>query len=84
MALGETCCFSTNHSGMIRDSLSLVRKRLKEREEARQHKGNWYQNLFSWSPGLTTLILAITGPLVLTLLGLLIGTYILNRVIKFI
>lgn len=76
MALVETCCFYTNHSEVVRDSLSQIRKRLKEREKARQHEENWYQSLFSWSTWLTTFISAIAGPLLLILLGFLIGPYI--------
>jgi hypothetical protein len=29
VALGETCCFYTNHSGVIKNSMILVRKKIK-------------------------------------------------------
>ncbi|KAK1346711.1 hypothetical protein QTO34_000571 [Cnephaeus nilssonii] len=47
LALGEACCFYTNHSGVIRESLSQLRKRLLDREERRRAEGNWYENLFT-------------------------------------
>ncbi|KAK1337180.1 hypothetical protein QTO34_001803 [Cnephaeus nilssonii] len=72
-ALGETCCLYTSHSGVIRESLSQLRKRLADREEARKTAGNWSENLFSWSPWLTTLLTAIAGPLLLLLTGLTFG-----------
>ena len=32
-ALGETCCFYANHLGIIRDSIKVLTKRLKEQEK---------------------------------------------------
>ena len=32
-ALGETCCFYANHSGIIRDSIKVLTQRLKEQEK---------------------------------------------------
>ncbi|KAK1336357.1 hypothetical protein QTO34_004163 [Cnephaeus nilssonii] len=40
LALGETCCFYTNHSSVIRESLSQLRKCLLDREERRRTEGN--------------------------------------------
>ena len=82
MALGETCCFYANNSGVIRDTLSLVRDNLRAREQDRQAKNNWYQSLFSWSPWLILLLTAIAGPLLLLLLGLPIGQCIINWVVQ--
>jgi hypothetical protein len=84
VALGETCCFYTNHSGVIKNSITLVRKNLKDREELRKLSGDWYQNLFPWSAWLTTLITTISGPLILLILGLTLGPCILNALLKFI
>lgn len=47
LPIGETCCFYTNHSGVIRESLSQLRRRLQEREEERARQENCYKNLFS-------------------------------------
>nr|KAF6398595.1 hypothetical protein HJG59_010440 [Molossus molossus] len=83
-ALGETCCFCANHSGIIRQSMQELQKRLRERElEERSHE-SWYQSLFNWSPWLTTLISAIAGLLFLLLLGLTCGPIVLNKLIAFI
>nr|KAF6360171.1 hypothetical protein mMyoMyo1_011124 [Myotis myotis] len=84
LALRETCCFYTNHSGVIRESLSQLRKRLADREEARRAEGNWYENLFSWSPWLTTLLSALAGPVIILLLGLIFGPCIARCLLNFI
>ncbi|XP_039733061.1 endogenous retrovirus group S71 member 1 Env polyprotein-like [Pteropus medius] len=62
VALDEICCFCANHSGIIRDSLALVRQRLRDREEQRQRTGSWYENLFNGSPWLTTLLTPSQDP----------------------
>ena len=82
LALGETCCFYTNHSGVIRESLSQLRKRLEDREKERAQKNNWYENLFSWSPWLTTLVSAAVGPLLLLLLALTFGPCLFRAIVK--
>jgi hypothetical protein len=80
-ALGEECCFYVNHSGVIRDSMALLRKRIKDRE----HKDlGWYEQLFNWSPWLTTLLSALAGPIILLLLMLTIGLYIINHLMAFV
>ena len=84
LALGETCCFYTNHSRVISESLSQMRKRLADREEARKTAGNWYENLFSWSPWLTTLLTAIAGPLLLLLIGLIFGPRLIKCLVNFV
>lgn len=84
MALGETCCFWTNHSGVIRENTSQLRKRLKDREEARRDGTNWYEGLFNWSPWLTTLVSALAGPLVLLLLALTFGACLLRSISRLI
>ncbi|XP_078216006.1 endogenous retrovirus group S71 member 1 Env polyprotein-like [Callithrix jacchus] len=69
-ALGEQCCFYANNSGIIRDSLAMVRKNLEMRKHLREASGNWYQKLFSWSPWLTFLLTGLAGPVVLVVLRL--------------
>jgi hypothetical protein len=80
-ALGEECCFYVNHSGVIRDSMTLLRKRIKDREPK---SSGWYEQLFNWSPWLTTLLSALAGPIILLLLMLTIGPCIINRLLTFI
>ncbi|XP_049500620.1 endogenous retrovirus group S71 member 1 Env polyprotein-like [Panthera uncia] len=84
MALGETCCFYANNSGVIRDTLSLVRDNLRTRECAREASNNWYQSLFSWPPWLTSLLTAVAGPLLLLLLRLIIGPCIINWLVQYV
>uniref|UniRef100_A0A4X2KM15 Envelope polyprotein n=1 Tax=Vombatus ursinus TaxID=29139 RepID=A0A4X2KM15_VOMUR len=84
MALGETCCFYTNRSGVIRESLQALRQRLDDRDRARARSSSWYQDLYNWSPWLTTLLSAIMGPLVLLLLGLLVAPCIMNCLSRYI
>uniref|UniRef100_A0A5F4WLP6 Uncharacterized protein n=1 Tax=Callithrix jacchus TaxID=9483 RepID=A0A5F4WLP6_CALJA len=83
-ALGEQCCFYANNSGVIRDSLAMVRKNLETRKHLREASGNWYQKLFSWSPWLTSLLTGLAGPLMLVILGLTFGPCLLNMLRKFI
>ncbi|XP_054575286.1 endogenous retrovirus group S71 member 1 Env polyprotein-like [Eptesicus fuscus] len=84
MALGETCCFYTNHSGVIRESLSQLRKRLQDREERQRTEGNWYENLFSWSPWLTTLLTSLAGPLILLLIAATFGPCLINSLTNYV
>ncbi|XP_044895904.1 endogenous retrovirus group S71 member 1 Env polyprotein-like isoform X1 [Felis catus] len=84
MALGETCCFYANNSGVIRNTLSLVRDNLRTRERAREASNNWYQSFFSWSPWLTSLLTAVAGPLLLLLLGLTIGPCLINWLVQYV
>ncbi|KAM9001353.1 endogenous retrovirus group S71 member 1 Env polyprotein [Sarcophilus harrisii] len=52
MALGESCCFYANRSGVIRKSLASLRKRLDDREDSRKTSMFWYtlhdNNWFPW------------------------------------
>ncbi|XP_023380178.1 endogenous retrovirus group S71 member 1 Env polyprotein-like [Pteropus vampyrus] len=84
IALGETCCFYANHSGIIRDSLVLIRQRVKDREERLRHGESWYEGLFNNTPWLTTLLTAITGPLILVFLGLLFGPCVINWITAYV
>ncbi|KAM5269926.1 endogenous retrovirus group S71 member 1 Env polyprotein-like [Hipposideros larvatus] len=79
VALGETCCFYANQSGVIRDTLALVRKDLKEKYLTQTNQQNRYQ-----SPWLTNLISALTGPLVLLLIAFLVGPCILYALTSFV
>ena len=84
-ALGEECCFYTNHSGVIRSNLATIRKNLEDRQKHRESK-SWAALPFpSWlelSPWLTSLIVTIGGVLLIILLLLIGGpplvTLILN------
>ncbi|XP_045142539.1 histone deacetylase complex subunit SAP30 isoform X1 [Echinops telfairi] len=82
MALGEACCFYVNHSGVIREGMSQLRKRLQDRENALTSQENWYQRMFSASPWLTSLLSTIAGPLILLILTLTVGPCVLNAFLK--
>ena len=82
-ALGEDCCLYANHSGIIRENIRTLTKRLKERERG-DESSNWYESLFKTSPWLTTLLSAIAGPLLILLLALTLGPIFLNRLLAFI
>ena len=82
-ALGEDCCLYANHSGLIRENIRTLTKRLKERE-GEDENSNWYASLFKTSPWLTTLLSAIAGPLLILLLALTLGPIFLNRLLAFI
>lgn len=83
-ALGETSCFYASKSGVVRDSLALVRKNIEEREKNRQASESWYQRMYTWSPWMTALLSALAGPAILLFLGLLVGPCILNALVKFV
>ena len=61
-ALGDEHCFCVNNFWVMRDSMALLRKQINDREQNARAKAGWYENLFNWSPWLTTLLSALTGP----------------------
>ena len=65
-ALEETYCFYANHLGIIRDSIKVLTKRLKEQEKL--EKPTQYTGICKMSPQLTTLISSISRLLLIILL----------------
>lgn len=49
VALGEQYYFYTNHTGAIKETLSLVRKRLRQRVQTRSARQGWLESPFSGS-----------------------------------
>lgn len=82
--LGEACCFYANHSGIIQESIQVLRKRLKDRELERENAQGWFEGLYNWSPWVTTLLSALAGPLLLLLVGLTCGPILINRILAFV
>lgn len=54
MALGETCCFRANQSGVIRECLAIARNNTEKREKRCQESNQWYRSLLSWAHWITT------------------------------
>lgn len=83
-ALKERCCFQVDHSGVVRDSMDKLRKRLEDRQRDREARQDWFESWYGRSPWFTTLISSLVGPLVIQLLILTFGPCILNRLVTFV
>lgn len=83
-ALGQECCFYADHSGLVKESVALLRKRLQEHKVQREQSQNWYESLYNWSPWLATLMSALAGPIFLLLLALACGPCIVNAFLKYV
>ena len=64
--------------------MSKLRERLDKRQRDREVHQGWFENWFSRSPWMTTLISSLMGPFLILLLLLIIGQCILNELITFI
>uniref|UniRef100_A0A8C3DPI4 Uncharacterized protein n=1 Tax=Corvus moneduloides TaxID=1196302 RepID=A0A8C3DPI4_CORMO len=72
-ALKEECCFFADHTGVVKDSMSELQKRLDQRKKDQEMNKSWYEGWFSATPWLTTLLSALAGPLIIIILGLMFG-----------
>lgn len=77
-ALREECCVYVDKTGLVKDSLTKVKASLKRRKREREQQKSWYQNWFSTSSWLSTLLLSILGPLVGFLLLISFGPWAFN------
>ncbi|EGW07566.1 Envelope glycoprotein [Cricetulus griseus] len=64
IVLKEECCFYSDKTGLVEDSLKKVQDSIEERKRLREQAESWYQNWFSTSPWLSTLLPSILGPMV--------------------
>nr|P03394.1 RecName: Full=Glycoprotein 55; Short=gp55; Flags: Precursor [Friend spleen focus-forming virus (strain Lilly-Steeves)]CAA24793.1 unnamed protein product [Friend spleen focus-forming virus] len=72
IALKEKCCFYADHTGLVRDSMAKLRKRLTQRQKLFESSRGWFEGSSNRSPWFTTLISAIMGSLIILLLLLIL------------
>ena len=84
VALKEECCFYSDKTGLVQDSIQKVKNSLEERKRNREKQESWYQNWFSTSPWLSTLLPSLLGPLVGLLLLLSFGPWAFKKLTSFI
>uniref|UniRef100_A0A8V5GTG5 Uncharacterized protein n=1 Tax=Melopsittacus undulatus TaxID=13146 RepID=A0A8V5GTG5_MELUD len=84
VALSEECCTFADHTGVVQNTMSELRKRLDQRKKDHEAGRSWYENWFNVSPWLTTLLSALAGPLIMLIWGLIFGPCILRYVLHFI
>ena len=83
-ALKEECCFYSDQTGLVQDSIEKVRISLEERKRNREKQEYWYQNCFSTSPWLTTVLPSLLGPFMGTFMLLSFGPWAFNRSTSFV
>jgi hypothetical protein len=83
-ALKEECCFYTDKTGLVEDSLKKVKESLENRKREREKSESWYQNWFSTSPCLSTLLPSILGPVVELLLLISFGPWAFRKLTEFV
>uniref|UniRef100_A0A8C6A6E7 Envelope protein n=1 Tax=Marmota marmota marmota TaxID=9994 RepID=A0A8C6A6E7_MARMA len=82
-ALKENCCFYTDHTGVVRESMTKLRERLDAREKSLRGSQSWFESWYNKSPWLTTILSAVAGPLIILLLILTFGPCIFNKLMQF-
>ncbi|NWH55800.1 ENV2 protein, partial [Geococcyx californianus] len=84
VALNKECCSFADHTGVVRDAMAELRKRLDQHRKDREAGWSWYENWFIVSPWLTTLLSTLAGPLIMIILSLIFGPCILQYILRFV
>uniref|UniRef100_A0A8C5ZSZ2 Envelope protein n=1 Tax=Marmota marmota marmota TaxID=9994 RepID=A0A8C5ZSZ2_MARMA len=82
-ALKENCCFYTDRTGVVRESMTKLRERLHAREKSLRGSQSWFESWYNKSPWLTTILSTVAGPLIILLLILTFGPCIFNKLMQF-
>ena len=80
----KECCFYTDKTGLVEDSLQKIKDSLEKRKREREQKESWYQNWFSTSPWLSTLLPSLLGPLIGFLLLISFGPWAFQKLTHFV
>ncbi|NWU39296.1 ENV1 protein, partial [Hylia prasina] len=83
-ALREECCFYADHMGVMRDSMTELRKRLSQRKKDRASRQNWLEAWYNSTPWLASLVTSFMGQIIVLILILMCGPCILNKLTAFI
>ncbi|XP_052602460.1 MLV-related proviral Env polyprotein-like [Peromyscus californicus insignis] len=83
-ALKEECCFYADHTGIVRESMEILRKRLAQRKREFEDQHGWFENWLQGSPCLSALLPTILAPLIVFLLLITFGPWAFQRLTRFI
>lgn len=83
-ALKEECCFYTDHTRVVKDSIQKLRKRLEKKKRDHKTQQRWFKSWYSKSPWVTTLFSALAGPVPVIFLLLVFGSCLINRRLAFV
>lgn len=86
-ALREDCCFYADQTGVVRESMEILKDRLDKREkefERLDSQQSWFSSWLQGSPWLSTLLPTIIAPLIVLFILLSFGPWAFNRLTRFI